>query len=61
MILDGALDAIEDRRSPGTTAVDPDGDGISNELPISLVDHEEFYLLNYFKAATSSRRIRPPR
>jgi hypothetical protein len=53
MILDGALDAIEAPPVTGSNGVDPDGDGIANELPISLVDHEEFYLLNYFKAGTS--------
>ncbi|MFL6229785.1 MAG: di-heme oxidoredictase family protein [Pyrinomonadaceae bacterium] len=51
MVLDGSKDQIE---APPTDdpAVDPDGDGISNELPTSLIDHEEFYLLNYFKPAT---------
>ena len=29
---------------------DPDGDGVANEVPTSLVDFMEFYLLNYFKA-----------
>jgi hypothetical protein len=27
-------------------AADPDGDGVVNEIPISLVDHFEIYLLN---------------
>lgn len=51
MVLDGSLDAIE---APPTSspAADPDGDGISNEIPESLVDHFEFYLLNYFKPGT---------
>ena len=53
MVLDGALDAIEAPPVTGNNGLDPDGDGISNELPISLVDHEEFYLLNYFKPGTS--------
>jgi len=53
MVLDGALDAIEAPPVTGNNGVDPDGDGIPNELPISLVDHEEFYLLNYFKPGTS--------
>jgi hypothetical protein len=53
MVLDGAIDAIEAPPVTGTNGVDPDGDGIPNELPISLVDHEEFYLLNYFKPGTS--------
>lgn len=53
MVLDGSLDAIEAPPVTGTNGLDPDGDGIANELPISLVDHEEFYLLNYFKPGTS--------
>jgi hypothetical protein len=53
MVLDGALDAIEAPPVTGSNGLDPDGDGIPNELPISLVDHEEFYLLNYFKPGTS--------
>ena len=48
MVLDGSLDAIEapPASDPGA---DPDGDRISNEVPTSVVDHLEFYLLNYFK------------
>jgi hypothetical protein len=36
--------------------VDPDGDGVSNEIPASLVDFMEFYLLNYFKPAFADQR-----
>jgi hypothetical protein len=54
MVLDGTLDAIE---APpvitNQTGTDPDGDGIGGEMPTALVDYEEFYLLNYFKPATS--------
>jgi hypothetical protein len=48
MVLDGALDTIE---APPATSVfdDPDRDGIDNEIPESIVDFVEFYLLNYFK------------
>jgi hypothetical protein len=48
MVLDGRFDDIEapPATSPGQ---DPDGDGVLNEIPASLVDHMEFYLLNYFK------------
>jgi hypothetical protein len=51
MILDGALDHIS---APLATSAahDEDGDGIANEIPSSIVDHMEFYLLNYFKAGT---------
>jgi hypothetical protein len=50
MVLDGSLDKIE--APPVTEAgADPDGDGVTNELPVSLIDHEEYYLLHYFKPA----------
>ena len=50
MVLDGSLDAIE---TPPARSVadDPDRDGAVDELPTALVDHMEFYLLNYFKPA----------
>src|SRR5215469_17329652 len=50
MILDGSLDKIE---APVTMdpSADPDGDGVVNEIPESVVDFLEFYLLNYFKPA----------
>lgn len=48
MVLDGALDRIE-APPAATDADDPDGDGVRNEIPAALVDHLEFYLLNYFK------------
>lgn len=50
MQLDGSSDQIE---SPPTSAPtdDSDHDGITNEIPASLVDFMEFYLLNYFKPA----------
>jgi len=50
MVLDGSLDKIEAPpvSDPGA---DPDGDGVTNELPTSIIDHEEFYLLHYFKPA----------
>ncbi|MEP7328089.1 MAG: di-heme oxidoredictase family protein [Betaproteobacteria bacterium] len=51
MVLDGTLDQLE--APPATLASDdPDRDGIANEIPRSLVDYLEFYLLNYFKPAT---------
>ena len=51
MVLDGSRDLVKAPPTDSPTA-DLDGDGISNEVPTSLVDHMEFYLLNYFKAAT---------
>ena len=50
MVLDGTQDQIE---SPPTDnpLSDPDSDGVVNEIPTSLVDFLEFYLLNYFKPA----------
>ena len=53
MILDGTADAIEAPPVTGNNGVDPDGDGVANEMPVSLIDFEEFYLLNYFKPAVS--------
>ena len=51
IVLDGAQDRIE---APPTDSdiADPDHDGVSNEVPTSIVDFMEFYLLNYFKPAT---------
>jgi mono/diheme cytochrome c family protein len=52
MVLDGANDDIE---APPVSSVnqDGDGDGIANELPQSLIDFTEFYLLHYFRPATN--------
>jgi hypothetical protein len=50
MVLDGTLDDIE-APPVSTTSEDSDGDGVTNEIPVSIVDHMEFYLLNYFKPA----------
>jgi hypothetical protein len=51
MVLDGSLDKIE--KPPVAVSFfllrDPDGDRVVNEIPESIVDHLEFYLLNYFK------------
>jgi hypothetical protein len=48
MVLDGAQDAIEAPPTADSSA-DPDQDGVTNEVPSSVVDFLEFYLLNYFK------------
>ena len=48
MVLSGSRDRIE---APPARAAweDPDGDGVVDEVPASLVDFTEFYLLNYFE------------
>ena len=47
-VFDPALDTIE--RPPVCDASeDGDQDGVINELDVALLDHLEFYLLNYFK------------
>jgi mono/diheme cytochrome c family protein len=61
MVLDGALDSIEAPPITGSNGVDPDGDTITNEMPVSLVDFEEFYLLHYFKAGTHVDTTDPAR
>ncbi|MEJ2230607.1 MAG: di-heme oxidoredictase family protein [Nitrospirales bacterium] len=48
MVLDGNLDKIE-APPASSESDDPDSDGVANEIPVSLVDHMEYYLLNYFK------------
>jgi len=60
MVLDGSLDAVKPAPTADPTA-DPDGDGIADEIPTSLVDHLEFYLLNYFKPASYLRDSRAER
>ena len=50
--LDPAMDALE---QPPTceTNDDADSDGVVNEVDGALIDHLEFYLLNYFKPGRS--------
>lgn len=51
MVLAGQKDSIE-RPPVGAADIDGDGDGVTNEIPLSIVDHMEFYLLNYFRPGT---------
>ena len=55
MVLDGSLDAFE---APPVTSETDDGDfdGVVNEIDPAVVDHLEFYLLNYFKPGSYDRR-----
>jgi hypothetical protein len=52
MVLDGRIDNIEVAFNGDNTAGDEDNDGVANEVPTSIVDFMEFYLLHYFKPAT---------
>jgi hypothetical protein len=54
MLLSGSIDAIEAPRAVSVTD-DPDLDGVVDEIPASLVDYMEFYLLNYFKPAVEQQ------
>jgi cytochrome c2 len=51
MVLDGRIDDIEVAFEQDATT-DGDGDAVVNEIPTSIVDFMEFYLLNYFKPGT---------
>lgn len=51
MVLDGRLDRIEAPPIPNPT-FERDGNVSGSEVPTALVDHLEFYLLNYFKPGT---------
>ena len=54
MVLDGSLDDIE-TTVVGSPTDDSDGDGKANEIDPALIDHMEFYLLNYFKPGRGRR------
>jgi Di-haem oxidoreductase, putative peroxidase len=51
MVLDGRFDRIE-QPPANSTSHDADFDGVVNEIPTSIVDFMEFYLLHYFKPGT---------
>jgi hypothetical protein len=57
LILDGHLDTIKAPPVSSPT-VDGDADGVVNEIPTSIVDFMEFYLLNYFAPATYQPSLR---
>lgn len=56
MVLDGSIDSIE-APPVSSESEDSDGDGVTNEIPTSIVDNFEFYLLNYFKPGTGRSTI----
>jgi hypothetical protein len=55
--FDPALDTFE-RPPVCDLRADGDGDGVVNELDTAIIDHMEFYLLNYFKAGTGQATTR---
>jgi hypothetical protein len=56
-VFDPSKDKFE---RPPTCTVNEDGDadGVRNEIDGALIDHMEFYLLNYFKAGTGAGTTR---
>ncbi len=56
MVLDGSKDQVSGPLATDATH-DEDTDGVANEIPTSVVDHLEFYLLNYFKAGKHRQSI----
>jgi hypothetical protein len=58
-VFDPSLDKFE--RPPGCDSSDPDGDGVRDEIDPALVDHMEFYLLNYFKPGIGQQTTRTQR
>jgi hypothetical protein len=57
--FDPRLDKFE--RPPGCDEPDPDGDGVADEIDPAVVDHMEFYLLNYFKPGLGAQTARTRR
>jgi len=58
MALDGRFDAIE-APPVNDRFEDSDRDGVVNEIPTSLVDFMEFYLLHYFKPGLGEGSAEP--
>lgn len=59
-VFDPALDTIERPPVCGISE-DGDGDGVVNEFDVALLDHLEFYLLNYFKPGLARQTRRTQR
>jgi len=57
--FDPKLDTFE--RPPGCENSDADGDGVRNEIDPAVIDHMEFYLLNYFKPGLGAQTTRTQR
>jgi hypothetical protein len=55
-VFDPSLDRFE--RPPGCDQRDADRDGVRDEIDPALVDHMEFYLLNYFKPGLGEQTTR---
>jgi hypothetical protein len=55
-VYDPSRDTFE--RPPGCESSDPDGDGVRDEIDPALIDHMEFYLLNYFKPGLGQQTAR---
>ncbi len=57
MVLNGAVDTLS---APPVASADEDNDndGVKNEIDTAVVDHLEFYLLNYFKPAIGKTTTR---
>lgn len=57
LVLSGSIDQI--KGSPAASPLeDPDGDGVVNEVDPAIIDHVEFYLLNYFRPASYKQTIK---
>ena len=57
MVFDPSLDGIE-RPAICNPSEDGDFDGVTHEIDVAVVDHMEFYLLNYFKPGTYRQTAR---
>jgi hypothetical protein len=56
-VFDPRIDTFE-RPPVCSSDEDGDGDGVANEIDTALIDHMEFYLLNYFKPGTGAGNSR---